>query len=392
MDEPTARITMALIAPGILCVFGLCFLWAWVIEKKRHYLLLLAAAPCLFALGVFAQVFGWPPQTRPNAVFSSLLYTTAVLLAAEGILRRSGLRFGLTIDLAILAAITGGLWYFAYVAPNLLVRVYIQNFGYGLILLVAALYLTPLMKGRLIDRILFWTLFVFALHFFPRTTLTIGVQAPATAPAFAASLFWHALHLSLAVLGASLAAALLAAVLSDVIDDLRHERDVDGLTGVLNRRAFETRAEVILAQDWRSPCTLITCDLDRFKQINDRHGHGAGDLVLTTFGELLRRTARTSDVVARFGGEEFVVLLPGASSDGAYLLAERLRVSLSATRFSFLPASERITASFGIAQHQPGETFHQLLARADRSLYQAKAAGRNRTITAETDSVAATSA
>lgn len=377
---------MALIGPGILCVFGLCFLWAWVIEKKRHYLLLLAGAPCLFALGVISQVFGWPPGTGPNAVFSSLLYTSAVLLAAEGILRRSGQRLGLLLDLAILAAITGGLWYFAFVAPNLLARVYLQNFGYGIILLIAALHLTSLMNRRLIDRILFWTLFVFALHFFPRTILTIGVEAPTTAPAFAASLFWHTLHLSLAVLGTALAAALLAAALSDVIDDLRHERDIDGLTGVLNRRAFEARAEAILAQAWRSPCALIACDLDRFKQINDRHGHAAGDHVLTTFGELLRRTARTADVVARLGGEEFAVLLPGASDNGAHLVAERLRDSLAAAPFPFLPGLEHVTASFGVAQHRPGETFEALLARADSALYQAKAGGRNRTVNADADS------
>lgn len=377
---------MALIGPGILCVFGLFFVWAWVIEKKRHYLLLLAAAPCLFALGVLSQVFGWPPRTGPNAVVSSLLYTTAVLLAAEGILRRSGQRLGPALDLAILTAITGGLWYFAFVTPNLLARVYLQNFGYGVILLISALYLTRLMRGRLIDRVLFWTLFVFALHFFPRTILTIGTQAPATAAAFAASMFWHILHLSLAVLGTALAAVLLAAALSDVIDDLRHERDVDGLTGVLNRRALTVRAEAILAQDWRSPCALIACDLDHFKQINDRHGHGAGDEVLTTFGELLRRTARTADVVARLGGEEFVVLLPGSNGDGAYMVAERLRGGLAAARFTFLPGSERVTASFGVAEHRPGETFHALLERADRRLYRAKAAGRNRTVKADANS------
>jgi len=376
---------MALIGPGILCVFGLSFLWAWVIEKKRHYLLLLAAAPALFALGVMAQVFHWPPQGQPNALVSGLLYTSAVLLAAEGILRRSGQRFGLMFDVVFLAAIMGGLWYFSYVTPRVLVRIYIQNFGYGAILLAAALHLTPLMKGRVIDRILFWTLFVFALHFFPRTVLTIGTQAPATVSAFAASLFWHTLHLSLAVLGSALAAALLAAALSEVIEDLRRERDVDGLTGVLNRRAFESRAEAILAQDWRLPCALVACDLDAFKQINDRHGHAAGDHVLTTFGELLRHTARASDVVGRIGGEEFAILLPGSSSSGAYLFAERLRAGLAGTHFPFLPPPGRITASFGIAEHQSGEAFHQLLARADRRLYQAKAAGRNRTIATDTD-------
>lgn len=382
MEEPTARITMALIGPGILCVFGLSFLWAWAIEKKRHYLLALAAAPGLFALGVLTQVFHWPSQVAPNALVSGSFYTTAVLLAAEGILRRSGQRFGLVLDLAILTAIMGGLWYFAYVTPSVLTRVYVQNFGYGFILLASALHLTRLINGRPIDRILFWTLLVFALHFFPRTALTIGLQAPATVSAFAASLFWQALQLSLAVLGAALAAALLAAALSDMLDDLRHERDIDGLTGVLNRRAFERRAQTILAQEWRSPCAMVACDLDNFKQINDRHGHAAGDSVLTTFGESLRRITRTADLAARLGGEEFAILLP-STGDGAYLFAERLRIGLARTQFPFLPAAGGITASFGIAQHQPGETFHQLLARADRSLYQAKAEGRNRTVTAE---------
>ena len=147
---------MALIGPGILCVFGLAFLWAGIIEKKRHYLLLLAAAPMLFALGVIVQVFAWPAGVGPSALLSGLFYTLAVLLAAEAIVRRSGKRFGLPLDLAFLAAIMGGLWYFLYVSPNLLVRVYIQNFGYGLIFLVAALYLKDLMRGRCIDRVLYF--------------------------------------------------------------------------------------------------------------------------------------------------------------------------------------------------------------------------------------------
>ncbi len=133
---------MALIGPGILFVFGLAFLWAWIIEKKRHYLLLLASAPILFGLGVIVQVFALPAESRAERfAVRPLFYTLAVLLAAEAIVRRSGKRFGLPLDLTFLAAIMGGLWYFVYIAPNLLVRVYIQNFGYGLIFLVAALYL-----------------------------------------------------------------------------------------------------------------------------------------------------------------------------------------------------------------------------------------------------------
>lgn len=371
---------MALIGPGVLCVFGLAFLWAWTIERKRHYLLLLTAAPCLFALGVMIQVFHWPADTAPNALLSALFYTSAVLLTAEAILRRSGKRFGLRADAAMLIAVMGGLWYFASVAPNTLVRVYIQNFGYGVILLLAALRLVHLRRGAWIDRALFWLLSAFALHFFPRTALTIGLSAPATAGAFGASLFWAALHLSLAVLGAGLALAILAAALSDLIEDLRRERDIDGLTGVLNRQGFESRAAAIIAEAGQGPCTLIACDLDHFKQINDRHGHAAGDTVLKVFGRLLRLSARATDLVGRVGGEEFAVLLVDATRDGAFDFAERLRIALSEAEFGWLPADGRVTASLGIAEFGPGESMSQLFARADERLYQAKAAGRNRTV------------
>lgn len=371
---------MALIGPGILFVFGLAFLWAWIIEKKRHYLLLLAGAPILFGLGVIAQIFSWPAGVGPNALVSGLFYTLAVLLAAEAIVRRSGKRFGLPLDLLFLAAVMGGLWYFAYIAPNLLVRVYIQNFGYGLIFLVAALYLTQLMRGRRVDRVLFWVLLAFAVHFFVRTTLTIGFSAPVGAKAFGASLFWHALHLSVAVLGAGLALAVLAASLSDVMDDLRREGEIDGLTGVLNRRGFENRASSLIAEAEHTPCSLVACDLDRFKEINDRHGHAAGDEVLRAFGEFLRAAVRTSDLAGRIGGEEFAIMLPSSTRDEAYQFAERLRVDWSEVEFPYLPAGERVTVSIGVAEVRPGDDLFRLLERADTRLYQAKATGRNRTV------------
>lgn len=380
MSEHSPTITMALIGPGVLCVFGLAFLWAWVIERRRHYLLLLAAAPPLFGLGILVQAFYWPPATVPNALLSALFYTLAVLLAAEAILARSGQRLGLAADVAILAVILGGLWFFAVIRPNLLARVYIQNFGYGFILLAAALRLLPLMRGRPVDRVLFWVLLVFALHFFPRTLLTIGLSAPVGPRAFGGSLFWHALHLSLAVLGAALATAILAAALSDLIDDLRRERDVDGMTGVFNRRAFEQRATLLLVDERAAPCTLIACDLDHFKQINDRYGHGAGDEVLKAFARLLSQGCRAEDLGGRIGGEEFALLLPRTGQERACEVAERLRGALSRLSFPSMPRDAVVTASFGLAQARPGDTLSQLLARADAALYRAKRAGRDRIV------------
>ena len=371
---------MALIGPAVLCVFSLAFLWAWVIERRRHYLLLLAAAPALFAIAVAIQVFFWPPYVPANALLSGLFYTLAVQIAAEGVLRRSGKRLGRAWHLCAFAAVMGGLWFYSYVTPNLLIRVYLQNFGYGLVLLVASLQLAPLMRGRPVDRVLFWVLFVFGLHFFPRTILTIGVEAPGDVRIFQDSLFWQAMHLSLAVLGAALATALLAATLSDVIDDLRRERDSDGLTGLLNRRAFEQRAGAVLAATGDAPCALLVCDLDHFKRINDSHGHGAGDEVLSAFGRLLRRVSRENDLVGRIGGEEFAILLPGAAEAAGQGLAERARSGLSGLVVSFAPSGGAVTASFGIAERQPGDTFSELFTRADRRLYLAKAGGRDRAV------------
>ncbi len=99
-----------------------------------------------------------------------------------------------------------------------------------------------------------------------------------------------------------------------MIDDLRREGEIDGLTGVLNRRGFENRASSLIAEARHTPCSLVACDLDRFKEINDRHGHAAGDQVLRAFGDFLRAAARASDLAGRIGGEEFAIMLPDFNS------------------------------------------------------------------------------
>jgi diguanylate cyclase (GGDEF)-like protein len=372
------RLSLLLIGPGTLAVFGLGFLWAWLIERRRHYLLLLAGACILFALGALTQIFHLPRDPGINAIISNVLYTCAVLMAAEGLLRRSDKRFGLMLDLALLAGFSVLIWYFFYVDRNLLARIYIQNFGFGLILLVAAVRLTKLARGRAIDRALFWVLLLFALQFFPRTVFTLGFSAP-EAGAFAQSLFWQMLQLSLAVLGAGLAFTILAAAVTDVIDDLRRERDLDRLTGVLNRRGFEERVDRILASSSET-AALILCDLDHFKRINDTYGHSAGDEVLRSYGALLRRNIRKRDVVGRIGGEEFAILLPDTDAEGAGELVARLRGALAEMTSPLPDVNVRISASIGIAVSDGHEQRPALMARADIALYQAKNAGRDRVV------------
>ena len=156
---------------------------------------------------------------------------------------------------------------------------------------------------------------------------------------------------------------------------------VDGLTGVANRRRCEDalHAEVSRAERFGSPLSLVLADLDDFKAVNDAHGHAAGDDVLRAFAEVLRETVRESDVAGRWGGEEFMLLLPGADGDGAAQLAERIRLALAArTIVNGDGAPFRVTCSFGVAEHRAGTDPVALFASADRALYRAKRDGKDR--------------
>jgi diguanylate cyclase (GGDEF)-like protein len=156
---------------------------------------------------------------------------------------------------------------------------------------------------------------------------------------------------------------------------------VDGLTGIANRRQSEEAltAEIARADRLGTPLTIVLADLDDFKAINDAHGHAAGDDVLREFAAVLRATVRDSDLAGRWGGEEFVLLLPGADAVGGAQLADRIRSTF--TERSFLGregAVVSVTCSFGVAQHTPGTDERELFAAADRALYRAKREGKNR--------------
>lgn len=164
----------------------------------------------------------------------------------------------------------------------------------------------------------------------------------------------------------------------------------DPLTGAGNRRTLnqELRIAVATARRTNIGHGLIMLDLDRFKQVNDEYGHDAGDRVLVDLTALIEETIRDSDRLFRFGGEEFVLLLPGVDLAGLQKAAENLRCTIAAQLRS--PGGP-VTASLGIALLCPGETWETWLQRADAALYRAKNAGRNRTIVDGLEPAAATS-
>ena len=156
----------------------------------------------------------------------------------------------------------------------------------------------------------------------------------------------------------------------------------DPLSGCANRRHFIERAEELMAMSQRhkSPLTLLVLDLDQFKVLNDTHGHPAGDAVLRMMGQVCQQEIRGTDLLGRLGGEEFGILMPHTAAAGAALLAERLRVAIEATETMAARETLRLTASFGLAEKRPGESFDALYVRADAALYMAKTNGRNRVV------------
>jgi diguanylate cyclase (GGDEF)-like protein len=160
--------------------------------------------------------------------------------------------------------------------------------------------------------------------------------------------------------------------------DLQMIAQTDGLTGMLNRGAFEEclRRELARCRAQGQILGLMLVDLDFFKQVNDAHGHLAGDDVLRRISGTLRAGIRPSDVLARYGGEEFVILLHGAGPTQTEEVAERLRTAVA--DLVNLPGGIRLTASFGVAVSQPEDSVSSLVVRADEALYRSKRDGRNR--------------
>ncbi len=156
---------------------------------------------------------------------------------------------------------------------------------------------------------------------------------------------------------------------------------VDALTGVHNRRWLLEAGPRAIARCERdgSALSLVMCDVDHFKTFNDRYGHLAGDSVLRRVARHLADGLRAPDLIVRFGGEEFVILLPSTDADEACVIAERLRTMVTdGCGLATEEGTQRVTISCGVARHLPGESLEQVLARADVALLRAKEAGRDR--------------
>lgn len=161
------------------------------------------------------------------------------------------------------------------------------------------------------------------------------------------------------------------------IIEIESMSNIDPLTKIANRKFFETKlnTEIMRANRYHHPLTLVIFDLDKFKEINDKYGHKVGDSALCSICQLVTSNIRTVDFLARWGGDEFVIIFPELSLQQAHKTSEKLRVMISTYQTTL---NISVTCSFGVAQYQDGDSINDLFQRVDKQLYISKKQGRNR--------------
>ena len=362
----------AFFLPIMMASFGIAFLIIcnWHVRAAAWW----SAAFFCVAAG-FAAPVGFAAIPDPVwSIIADLLFATGFLLFGQALLQRWRPSWLLTARLTI----WGGsilLCILAYAMDNLPLELVASDFGCFLLIglpLVAAK--NHLRTGA--DRTLFAAASLVALDNFVRGTtvpLTLSENGD-----FLTSEYAFLMQALACIFGLFLAFAALATQVIDILGRYQREAMVDPLSGLFNRRGFDDAIKR-RQSDGLPAGSLIVCDIDHFKTINDEYGHASGDQVIRALSRLLTTMAPDGAVVARFGGEEFVLFLPGVDAAHAAEIANKLREGFTATIATQLRLSRPLTASFGLSTTQRSDTsIHDTIARADEALYDAKARGRNR--------------
>lgn len=186
----------------------------------------------------------------------------------------------------------------------------------------------------------------------------------------------NAFYAGIFIASISIILLLVRIIVIEINQNLEKRASFDALTGILNRATFLEIFEKLSKASKNFPMGLIVFDLDNFKKINDTYGHNAGDRVLQEVAKVARRHIKKTGYLVRWGGEEFVILLPKTNVENARRIAERLRALIE--QLKIMPCGAKVTASFGVTEVHEGESLEEAFERADKALYKAKNKGKNR--------------
>ncbi|WP_027053211.1 GGDEF domain-containing protein [Mesorhizobium erdmanii] len=337
------------------------------------YVLGMAYSAIEFSIPVFTDA-------RIPVVTAFAVFLVATMAFNAGLARKYGVAPPWPPMLLFLVAATTTVYFVQDLPRQSLARMMAYQLPYAIMQFVglAIVWSSRQKRGRL-DRILMAVLAASGVQFASKPFIAHALGGWGANPQAYLQSNYALVSQSLGTVFALAVALLVLAILvREVLAEVTSKSEIDTLSGLLNRGAFTREVEqaVLGALRQGAPVTLVIADLDHFKSINDNFGHASGDRVIETFAGFLRGAA-TGHVAGRIGGEEFAIILPGTNLAAARLFAEGTRSAFGALPIDGLPADNRCTASFGVAELHPSETSADLMRRADEALYLAKNAGRD---------------
>lgn len=368
---------LVLTPPLALLVLAAVLMVAWFNQRSQRFLFWQACAYSLTALPLAAQtLIPLEVLTRYALLIGSIYLLGAWCLAkcwADRWRVSTHPHIALQISIVTLAVV----YHFSWVNPIPWVRICSFSIGSGLVLMLPILQVRSRMSSlHWLDKLLLWLSIAFTTYTFTRPGL-IWLLGYSDLRSLPKSPYWLLTLVSILNFALLFSLVMTAIAAKETVDKLRRERDLDALTQLLNRRSFQEYAQQRLADMRLYPMAVLACDIDHFKRINDSWGHKRGDEVLQLVSMTLKDSVRENDLVARFGGEEFVLLLTEISLEDAEAIAVRIQRDLRLNN-EVLPSSYTLTLSFGISALDSTTPLDQALREADRLLYEAKNAGRDR--------------
>ncbi len=375
--------TLVLIYVGIRLGQAVVLVYLWRVQRNYPPAKSWAIGALMSAAGLFLFSLRQVAPSWVSEVVSNALLLPGWMIFDFGIARAAGKQPSVRLGLALCAIALGILTWHVVVSPNYPVQVVVQSLLFVVFDLYAAYACLQVTDARRTHtfRLLAALLIVLALTCTWRVATGIFGLQP-TLPPTLPRLVWITVAVVVFPMVTMLLALHTSERLQEEINDLaRH----DMLTGAFNRRAFDE----FINREWsrairhERPFSLLTVDIDHFKQFNDQHGHQTGDDALVAVSNSAQAALRSNDVWCRYGGEEFVALLPDTSIEQAVAVAERLRCAVEKTAISTPGGPLSISVSVGAAERSSLHAdWKDVLAISDAALYKAKAEGRNRVIAA----------
>ena len=370
--------TMVFVYVGIRIGLAVVLIYLWRVQHNYPPARDWAVAALISAAGLFCFGLRDLAPVWVSEVLSNALVLPGWMIFDYAIVRAAGKQPPVKLGIAICALAVGSAAWHSLVSPNHAAQVLTQNLVFAFFDLYAAYACSKVVEA---GRVLTFRLIAVLLAFLGMTCLwrMVGgvfdiapafAQAPQRTLLVAASMFAFLMIVMLLALQTS----------QNLQGEINDQARRDMLTGAFNRRAFDEFVNREWSRSVRrdDPFSLLTIDIDHFKKFNDQHGHQTGDATLVQVSNAAQAALRADDIWCRYGGEEFIALLPNTTIEQALTVAERLRCSVAATMIATKKGLLKVSVSVGVAERSTTQAhWSEVLAASDAALYRAKAAGRN---------------